>query len=101
MNSSGGGGMKRPASEVYPLLDLADPRHAKRQLGDRVQAVTGEPGMFTMVVSELPDAVFTLAVTAEKREREYAFSSVSEPTSGTLPRTSIMCWKTWASMAAA
>ncbi len=66
-----------PASEVYPLLDLADPRHAKRQLGDRVQAVIGEPGKFTMVVSELPAAVFTLAVTAEECEREYAFSCVS------------------------
>ncbi len=79
--------IERPASEVYPLLDLADPRHAKRQLGDRVQAVTGEAGTFTMVVSELPDAVFTLAVTAEKREREYAFSCVSEPTFGRVARS--------------
>ncbi len=69
--------IERPASEVYPLLDLADPRHAKRQLGDRVQAVPGQPGTFTLVVSELPDAVFTLVVTAEERDREYAFSCVS------------------------
>ena len=79
--------IERPVSEVYPLLDLADPRHAKRQLGDRVQAVTGEPGTFTMVISELPDAVFKLAVNAEEHEREYAFSCVSEPTFGRVARS--------------
>jgi len=57
--------IERPASEVYPLLDLADPRHAKRQLGDKVEAVAGQDGAFDMVVAELPDAVFRLIVTAQ------------------------------------
>ncbi len=67
----------RPVAEVYPLLDLADPRHAKRQLGERVEAAPGEPTTFIMVVSELPDAVFSLQVTDEVPEREYAYTSVS------------------------
>lgn len=67
----------RPAAEVYPLLDLDDPRHAKRQLGERVDAVPGQPGTFAMVLSELPDAVFTLEVTRAVPEQEFAFSCVS------------------------
>ena len=72
----------RPAAEVYPLLDLADPRHAKRQLGERVDAVPGEPGTFAMVLSELPDAVFTLEITRAVAAQEYAFSCVSSVTFG-------------------
>lgn len=77
----------RPASEVYPLLDFADPRHANRQLGDRVEAVAGERDTFEMVISELPDAVFRLTVTARERDRLYAFSCVSSPTFGRVARS--------------
>lgn len=64
----------RPASDVYPLLDLADPRHAKRQLGDRVEERTDAPGRFAMVVAQLPDVVFALTVTHEVSGREYGFA---------------------------
>jgi hypothetical protein len=77
----------RPASEVYRLLDLADPLHAKRQLGDAVEAVAGEPGTFTLVVSELPDAVFTLTVTEAEPGRRYAFSCSSVPLFGRVVRS--------------
>ena len=76
-----------PASEVYPLLDLADPRHAKRQLGGKVEAVAGEPGRFDLAVSELPDALFALTVTAQEHDRCYAFSCVSTPRFGRVARS--------------
>lgn len=67
----------RPVAEVYPLLDFADPRNAKRQLGEKVDAVPGQPETFTMVLSDLPDAVFTMEVTHAEPGREYAYTCVS------------------------
>ena len=67
----------RPVAEVYPLLDFADPRNAKRQLGEKVEAVAGQPETFTMVLSDLPDAVFTMQVTHAEPGREYAYTCVS------------------------
>jgi len=79
--------IERPASEVYPLLDFADPRNAKRELGDRVEAIAGAPGRFDLVVDVLPDATFSLTVTAEERDREYAFWCVSAPLFGNVARS--------------
>lgn len=79
--------IERPASEVYPLLDFADPSNAKRELGDKVHAIAGAAGRFELTVSALPDAVFALAVTAEQVGREYAFSCVSTPTFGNVARS--------------
>jgi hypothetical protein len=79
--------IERSAREVYPLLDLADVRHARRQLGDKVETVAGEPGRFDLDVSELPDALFALTVTAQERDRCYAFSCVSTPRFGRVARS--------------
>lgn len=79
--------IERPAREVYALLDLADPGNANRQLGDRVEEVPGQAGQFTLTVSELPDAVFALTVTASRPCREYAFASVSSELFGHMARS--------------
>lgn len=77
----------RPARDVYRLIDLADSLYTRRQLGDKVNAVTGEPDTFTLVVSELPDAVFTVTVTAAEPCRHYAFSCRSAPLFGRVARS--------------
>lgn len=79
--------IERPSSDVYPLLDLADPRYTKRQLGDQVEEVTGQPGTYHVIIQELPDAVFALTVTAQTRDREYSFACVSTPLFGNLTRS--------------
>ena len=38
----------RPAAEVYPLVDWADPRNAKRALGNKVEQVGSSPARFRM-----------------------------------------------------
>ena len=44
-----------PASEVFPLIDWADPRNAKRQLGNTVEQLEGQSDRFEMVLNGLPD----------------------------------------------
>jgi hypothetical protein len=79
--------IERPASEVYALLDLADARHAKRQLGERVEEIAGKPGRFDLAMADLPGAVFALTVTPERRDLEYGFSCESTPTFGRVARS--------------
>ena len=45
--------IERSAAEVFPLIDLTDPRFAKRQLGERVLAqAPGAPStVFTALIS--------------------------------------------------
>jgi hypothetical protein len=77
----------RPVGEVYPLLDLSDPRHAKRQLGGRLEPTGSQPRQFALIVSELPDAVFTLTVTHEAPEREYGYTCEAKPLFGRVARS--------------
>lgn len=79
--------IERAASEVYALIDLADPRNSSRQLGDRVEEAAGQPGRFDLIVSELPDAVFALTVTQRKPSTEYAYSCVSSELFGHMLRS--------------
>lgn len=53
----------RSAAEVFPLTDLADPRYAKRQLGEQVEEIDDAPGTYRMIIGAAPDLVFELAVT--------------------------------------
>jgi len=76
--------IEKPAEEVYPLIDWADPRNAKRQLGHRVDAVRDKPGRFEMYLDGLDGHVFEMMVTDEVPGREYGFHCVIRPTLGRL-----------------
>ena len=50
--------INRPASEVFPLIDISDPRFGHAQRGAQVAAVEGKPNQFELPVEEFDDAVF-------------------------------------------
>lgn len=74
----------RPAAEVFPLLDLADPRYAKRELGERVEEVDGAPGNFRMVIGAVPDLLFELTVTERVADAWIGFDCTITPPVGRL-----------------
>jgi len=74
----------RPAADVYPLIDWADPRNAKRQLGNAVVPVEGESGRFEMILNGLPDHRFEIVVTEAGPHRVYEFASRIVPRIGRL-----------------
>lgn len=76
--------IERPASQVYALIDWADPRNAKRQLGHQVSEVDGVPGCFTMVMNGLDGHVLEISVTEAEPGRIYAFNSEFRPRVGRL-----------------
>jgi hypothetical protein len=67
--------IERPAAEVYPLLDWADARNAKRALGNKVEQVGSAPDRFRMVLDIIPDVVFEMTVTDAVPGRSYAFEN--------------------------
>ena len=52
----------RPASEVFPLIDITDPRFRQRQFGAEVKAEDGSDNRFIMTVETFDDAVFHFEV---------------------------------------
>lgn len=65
-----------PAHEIYPLIDFADPRNAKRQLGETVREVAGREGAFELVLASYPDLgdlTFDITVTEALPNKVYAF----------------------------
>lgn len=76
--------IERPVAEVFPLIDLADPRYAKRQLGGRVEEIAGAPGCYRMVLAEVPDLVFELALTDRVVDAWIGFDCLITPRVGRL-----------------
>ena len=76
--------IERPAAEVYPLVDLADPRNAKRALGNKVEQIGSSPDRFRMVLDMLPDEVFEMTVTDAVPGQSYAFENDFDPPVGRL-----------------
>ncbi|MCL6250154.1 hypothetical protein M3P36_03710 [Altererythrobacter sp. KTW20L] len=69
------------AEDVYALIDFADPRNAKKQVG------TVEPtgnNTFRMELDLVPDMVFDLRVTEAARPQVYAFDTRIAPQAGRL-----------------
>ncbi|GGD40150.1 hypothetical protein GCM10010989_12920 [Croceicoccus pelagius] len=65
-----------PASELYPLIDFADPRNSKRQSGETVREVPGRDGAFELVLATYPDLTdltFDIQVTESVPNEVYAF----------------------------
>lgn len=74
----------RPASEVFPLLDYADERNAKRALGSRIENVSDLPDRYLMRLDLLPDHVVELTVTDDIPGEIYAFEATMIPQAGRL-----------------
>jgi uncharacterized protein YndB with AHSA1/START domain len=77
----------RPAAEVYPLIDWADPRNAKRELGHRVDGIDGQRDRFRLTMTEMPDHRFDLTVTEVVPGQTYAFTCDIAPRVGRLVST--------------
>ena len=74
----------RPATEVYPLLDWADPRNAKRALGNKVERIEGERERYRLHLDLVPDHRFEMIVTEAVPGRTYAFENAITPPVGRL-----------------
>lgn len=80
-----------PAAEVYALLDWADPRNAKRALGNKVEQVGTSPDRFRMLLDMVPGHVFEMIVTDAVPGESYAFESEITPPPGRL----VACHETY------
>ena len=74
----------RPVAEVFPLIDLADSRYAKRQLGERVEEVEGAPGTWHMTIGEVPDLLFELTLIERVVDAWVGFDCTITPPVGRL-----------------
>ena len=74
----------RPAAEIYALLDWADPRNAKRALGNKVEQVGTAPDRFRMTLDFVPGHVFEVIVTEAAPGETYAFENEITPPPGRL-----------------
>ena len=73
--------IERPPAEVYALVDWADPRNAKRQLGHSVE---GQSPRFHLRMTSMPDLDFTLDVIEERPGEVYAYACDIQPRVGRL-----------------
>lgn len=71
-----------PAEDVFALVDWADPRNAKRQLGYAVTETA--PGRFHMVIPRMGDVAFDLVETEVRPGEVYAFDARMTPLVGRL-----------------
>lgn len=74
----------KPAGEVYPLLDWADPRNAKRALGNKIEHLDASPTRFRLWLDLVPGHCFEIVVTDQMPGRHYAFRSEIVPPMGWL-----------------
>ena len=76
--------IERPAAEVYAMIDWADPRNAKRALGNKVEQVGTAPDRYRLHLDLVPDHRFEMIVTEEVPGRSYAFENEITPSVGRL-----------------
>lgn len=69
----------RPASEVFPLIDVADARFSHAQRGAQLRRVEGETGRYDMVLAEMEDAVFQFTVLERIEGVRHSLSAVMVP----------------------
>jgi hypothetical protein len=77
--------IERPVADVYALIDWADPKNAKRQLGHRVE---GEHPNYVLTINSMPDHRFVLDVTEAVAGEVYAFDCDIQPRVGRLKHSS-------------
>ena len=76
--------IEKPVEQVYALLDWADRRNAKRELGNDIAALEGASDRFRMTMPALPDHVFDMTVTEAAPHAAYAFATEITPMIGRL-----------------
>lgn len=76
--------VERPPADVYPLIDWADPRNAKRQLGHSVAAIDGSSSHFRLIMTEMPEHNFDMKVSDATPGSSYRFSTDINPRVGRL-----------------
>ena len=76
--------VERSAAEVYALIDWADARNAKRQLGHSITPLDGDPKRFLLIMTEMPEHRFDMTVLKEVQDRAYAFVTDIQPRVGRL-----------------
>ena len=74
--------IERPAAELYAMFDWADPRNAKRALGNKVEQVDAD--RFRLLLDLVPDHRFEMIVTEAVPERSYAYDCEITPPVGRL-----------------
>ena len=72
------------AETIFGLLDIADARYWKREVGSVEEVARGR---FRLHLDMLPDHAFTLVVTDAEPGRLYAFDSQATPRAGRLVQT--------------
>ena len=80
-------GIDRPADDVFALIDWADPRNAKRQLGDEATEIDGARGRFRLVMQDMPELRFDMEVSENAPGTRYAFSTTIVPKVGRLVKS--------------
>ena len=73
--------IERTPADVYALVDWADPRNAKRQLGHSVE---GQSPHIHLRMTLMPDLDFKLEVIEEKANEIYAYACDIQPRVGRL-----------------
>jgi hypothetical protein len=76
--------IEAPASEIYALVDFADPRNAKRQMGHSVERGEGSRDTFVLIMKQMPDAEFVLSVTDATAPLNYGYRCDPRPQQGRL-----------------
>ncbi len=74
----------RPASDVFALIDWADRRNSKRQLGHEVTEIDGSGGRYRLVMHDMPELRFDMDVSENTPGSRYAFSTAIVPKVGRL-----------------
>jgi len=76
--------VEKPAAHVYPLLDWADTRNSKRELGHHIQHLDGDPKRFRLIMPDMPEHRFDMTILEEVPGSAYAFVSDIQPPVGRL-----------------
>lgn len=76
-----------PVAEVYPLLDWADERHVRRQLGDRVELIGHGPERYRLHFGPMPDHEFVMTLVEADPPATYVYETHVEPRVGRLVAT--------------
>ncbi|MDJ0978767.1 MAG: SRPBCC family protein [Erythrobacter sp.] len=69
----------RPASEVFPLIDINDPRFKDAQMGAHVSRVEGSDDRFELSSDEMEDVVFHFRVLERTLNSRHKVETAIEP----------------------
>ena len=69
----------RPASEVFPLVDLADPRFKEAQMGASVAPAPGSDVKYELTIADMDDVVFHFTVLERIEGSKIEMEAVIEP----------------------